>query len=73
MTSRQELPKQPGTPSTGPADSRSMRLGRAEFVAQLTERGSSKRSPPPLAVHKHTAWPPACSAVTGIASGVESS
>jgi hypothetical protein len=28
---------------------------------------------PALAMHKHAVWPPACSAVTGIANGVESS
>jgi hypothetical protein len=35
--------------------------------------GRSGRSHPALAMHKHTAWPPACSAVAGIANGVESS
>jgi hypothetical protein len=36
-------------------------------------RGRSAHSRPPLAMHKHTAWPPACSAVVGIVNGAESS
>jgi hypothetical protein len=35
--------------------------------------GRSAHSRPVLAMHKHTAWQPACSAVAGIANGVESS